>query len=326
MFKGLFFTLKREDHHSLTVERDDWLGKQHGLKIKPHSEHRDEGLGPCIPPGEAHTCILPWEGKNDNSNNNKNTFTLLPHVNRPFQQQGQRQKLSWWSPKYARPWISICHRPSAWITTTSYFFTVASNSWLSRLLACLPHVLCGPGCLSIMLTITAEGPLPGSWHICPQCEWNDIFFLQERWLYKPLILLTILKALILRISVTSWVLRTLFFCALQLSLPPSALCGDEKSLSKCYFHPSPLVSKVLSQTDLLSLLQLFLATQYMQFLHHSSHAVLPVLKHLMPSLLVLILSIMGTIFSSSTYPFIKLLIKCHLTLSVTLLVTTVLIH
>lgn len=230
MFKGLFFTLKREDHHSLTVERDDWLGKQHGLKIKPHSEHRDEGLGPCIPPGEAHTCILPWEGKNDNSNNNKNTFTLLPHVNRPFQQQGQRQKLSWWSPKYARPWISICHRPSAWITTTSYFFTVASNSWLSRLLACLPHVLCGPGCLSIMPTITAEGPLPGSWHICPQCEWNDIFFLQERWLYKPLILLTILKALILRISVTSWVLRTLFFCALQLSLPPSALCGMRSHL------------------------------------------------------------------------------------------------
>lgn len=118
----------------------------------------------------------------------------------------------------------------------------------------------GPGCLSIMPTITAEGPLlPGSWRIWPQCEWNAIFFLQERWLYKPLILLTILKALILRISVTSWVLRTLFFCALQLSLPPSTLCGDEKSLGKCYFHPSPLVSKVLSQTDLLSLLQLFLA-------------------------------------------------------------------
>lgn len=61
----------------------------------------------------------------------------------------------------------------------------------------------------------------------------------------PLTFLTILIAIILRISVTSRVLRTLFFSPFYSPLlPPPTQCRDEKSLRRYCLGSSPFISKI----------------------------------------------------------------------------------
>lgn len=106
----------------------------------------------------------------------------------------------------------------------------------------------------------------------------------------PLTFLTILIAIILRISVTSRVLRTLFFSPFYSPLlPPPTQCRDEKSLRRYCLGSSPFISKIPYQTDSMSLLQLLFAIQNTEFSLHSSQAILTMLKNLTLFLLLLII-------------------------------------
>lgn len=94
-----------------------------------------------------------------------------------------------------------------------------------------------------------------------------------------------------------------FLCALQPTPPITNLVWRWKSLGK-YYLVSLLVFKVPIRT--------IFAFQNTEFSLYSSQSALSMIKNVMLSLLLLIISIMWTIFSWSPQPFAMLLFKFHL--------------